>query len=808
MLDALWWLAAAEIVGLAAWPLAYYLLPQLNDRGYSICKPLGLLVVGFASWLLSALHVVPAVMPALWLMLVVMASLSARFVWTRRTELKAFVVRERRALIAIEAVFLIFFVGWTVFRSFDPAIDHTEQPMDFAMLNAAIVSEVGQPEDAWMSGEPISYYYFGYWIFGTLSELTGIASNRSYNLAMALIPAMAAAGMFGLLVNMVGGGARWIYGIIAAAGAVFMLGIAANLEGVLEFIRMNGLGSQDFYDWLRIDGLDGPILASSSAGWAPQEYWWWFRATRVINTFVGDSSIDYTIQEFPLFSFMLGDMHPHVMAIPFGLLVIGFAWNWLLSPTDRWLIPTDAHQSSDARPAASLQGFLTVLVMGVVLGGLAFTNMWDGPTFAALLAGVAVVKAFSGGGRDVPEMIRRVLPVVAAILTVAFLAYILYYFSFTSSISGIEPVMDTTTRPIHGFIVWGLFIVTVVPFVITTFLRTTVREDWKGTTLAATLLWAAPFAVWGFLFVWNEGPARELSARLVQIAPLAALISMGAHNVFWLAASGGDRAKLFAMALAVLGMMLILGPELLFIGDTFGSRLNTVFKLYYQAWILLSVVSGYVIYGWVSNWSAGGMWRQVFRRVWVFTFAALLIGSVYYSAAALVSKGGSEGGTPTLDGLDFVRDSRPAEYRAIEYLRERADTDTVMVEAVGEWFDAGLISRSTGIPTIVNWPHHQKQWRGAAVELDPARQDPADACDEMGPERASTYLACRELDVARIYRTSDVEEAGNLLARYDVDYVYVGPRERAQYGEDGLAKFDSFMATVFSDDDVVIYQAR
>ena len=526
-------------------------------------------------------------------------------------------MRERRTLVAIEAVFLIFFVGWTVFRSFDPAIDHTEQPMDFAMLNAAIVSEVGQPEDAWMSGESISYYYFGYWAFGTLSEMTGIASNRAYNLAMALIPALAAAGMFGLLVNMVGGSARWIYGIIAAAGAVCMLGIAANLEGVLEFMRLNGLGSQGFYDWLRIDGLDGPVLGPS-AGWAPQEYWWWFRATRVINTFVGDSSIDYTIQEFPFFSFMLGDMHPHVMAIPFGLLLTAMAWNWLISPTNRWLAPVDTDQSTDTRPITNLRGFVTVLVMGVILGGLAFTNMWDGPTFAALLIGVAVVKAYSSEERGLHDVARKVLPISGAILAVAFLAYMPYYLSFTSSISGVEPVVDATTRPVHAFIVWGLFIVMVAPFVVTTFLRTTVREDWKGTTLAATLVWAVPFAVWWLLFIWDDGPARELPVRFVQIVPLAVLISMGVHNVFWLAASGRERAKLFAMSLAVLGMMLILGPELLFIGDSFGSRLNTVFKLYYQAWILLSVVSGYVIYGWVANWSTGGVWRQVLRRVWVF----------------------------------------------------------------------------------------------------------------------------------------------------------------------------------------------
>ena len=62
-------------------------------------------------------------------------------------------------------------------------------------LNASIRSFTGAPEDPWLAGEPVSYYYFGYWMMGTLSKLTGISSNVSYNLALALIPALGAAGM-------------------------------------------------------------------------------------------------------------------------------------------------------------------------------------------------------------------------------------------------------------------------------------------------------------------------------------------------------------------------------------------------------------------------------------------------------------------------------------------------------------------------------------------------------------------------------------------------------------------------------------
>ena len=86
---------------------------------------------------------------------------------------------------------------------------------------------------------------------------------------------------------------------------------------------------------------------------------------------------------------------------------------------------------------------------------------------------------------------------------------------------------------------------------------------------------------------------------------------------------------------------------------------------------------------------------------------------------------------------------------------------------------------------MFNWPGHEVQWRGSAAPFDG-----------------------REQDVARIFQSLDVEEAKTLLAKYDVDYVYVGPREIEKYGTDGLGKFSSFMEAVFSQGDVVIYRAR
>jgi uncharacterized membrane protein len=210
-----------------------------------------------------------------------------------------------------------------------------------------------------------------------------------------------------------------------------------------------------------------------------------------------------------------------------------------------------------------------------------------------------------------------------------------------------------------------------------------------------------------------------------------------------------------------------------------------VFKLYYQAWILLSIASGFAFYYWLDLRGNVREWRRSLSGLWAAAVIVLLLGSLYYPAAAVATKSELNSSELTLDGLEFLRRSNPAEYAAIMYLQANAPPGSAIVESVGEWFDNGLISRSTGIPTVFNWPGHELQWRGGAEQF-----------------------AGREQDVATIYTTTDASEARNLLAKYNVDYVYIGPRERQKHGEEGIAKFSEFMDEVFSQGEVVIFRMR
>ena len=819
MLDALRWLITVEIIGLAAFPLAFYLLPRLADRGFTLSKPFGILLVSYLFWLLGLAHI-PTVQPIAIALVLLLAALSAYIAYRNFDDLRDFITREWRTIVIAEAIFLVFFIGWTLFRSYDPFINHTEQPMDLALLSASINSQVGHPEDPWLRGEPVSYYYFGYWMMGALSQISAIQSHISYNLAMALIPAMSAMGIFGIVFNLVRmdiarmdkarSGVAGTDGmstvrasvsaaladsthrklaIIAGIAAALFLGIVSNLEGVLEFMRLNGMGSQGFYDWIRINDLPGPIDMPPQS-WTPPDFWWWFHASRVINTFDGVHFIDNTIQEFPFFSFLLGDMHPHVMSIPFIALFVGIALNIYRLPSDFW------------RNYRSVYPYAIVLTAALVLGGLGFNNLWDMPTFAALLIGVLAIRAYREGS-DIPQSIALAFfPVGLAILALAALMYSPYLLDINAGVNGIGVVI-THTRAIHMFIVWGLFLTAVTPFLMATFWQTTVQRDWAAQTLTALALAFAPWLLWTLAYLPSDGSIEEVISRFIGILPLTALVAIGVYNALYLARRENEGGRLFATILAVLGLGLIIGSEFLFIRDFFNNRGNTVFKLYYQAWILLAAASAFAVYYWLSTIQSRTGWRATFSYVWAAAFVLLLIGSLYYPLAAAKTKPDTPYAGPTLDGLSFVQQNRPAEYDAIAWLKQNASPDAAIVEAVGEWSDWGLISRSTGLPTIVNWLGHQKQWRGGWEKFDANKPDVSRALRDK-------YFDDKAAEVERIYTTLDPAEAQVILYKYDIEYVYIGQRERDKYGIEGIPKFDAIADLVFTDPngEAAIYRVR
>ena len=365
------WFLTLEVFSFAVFPIAFRAFSRMPDRGYAFAKPLGLLSVGFLAGLIGMSHTIPisnlSVLAAG--VIVVGVSVLAGRRWWR--EMGTFLWSNRRLVLVIEALFAMVFLGMTLLRAMVPDISTTEQPMDLMFLSSTIASTYYPPMDAWFAGEQVSYYYLGYLLIGSIALLTNTLPPIAYSLGLATYAAVAAVAAFGLTFNLVRlsrGSA--LAGALAGGASVFLLLVASNLLGVLELAWASNAGTSSFWAWITPDP-EWYTAPQAAVSWRQDELWWWWRASRVVPN---------GITEFPAFSFLLGDMHPHVMSIGFVLLTIGVAIQLYLRPG---LTQRDVLR----------RHFPLVFVTALSVGGMGAVNLWDLPLGLTLVAGAVLLNA-------------------------------------------------------------------------------------------------------------------------------------------------------------------------------------------------------------------------------------------------------------------------------------------------------------------------------------------------------------------------------------------------------------------------------
>lgn len=826
MADAIRWWLSIEVVGLAAWPLCWRLCGNLADRGYGVSKALGLLLVSYLVWLTAALgfayHTIGAILAAI----ITVAGLShwtARrvggdgdwLVWTRQ---------HVRVVIASELLFLITYAGWAYFRAFDPAIAGTEKPMEFAFLNGILRSHQFPPLDPWLSGHAISYYYFGYVMLALLTRLSGVAPAVAFNLGVASWFALTSLGAFSAAYNLLAprlaAGHHLARGRHLAAALLGPLLVAwmGNLEGVFEVLHSRGIGSPAFYRWLDVKDL---AQATVSGRWLPGDNWWWWRASRVVldrdpwGRPVGAPPID----EFPYFSFILGDLHPHVLALPFVLLAISLALNLILhSPTrgeGEDSSPEPSAVAAIRRGAASWpMGATGFVLYALALGGLSFLNTWDFPIYLGL---AMLALGWRWLSTEVPmgTVARQWVLTGLSLGALGGILYWPFYLGFTSQAGGLLPNVLFPTR-LHQFVLmFGSLLFIVCAWMLWLAGRTGWRAIWRRwwRWLPFTVGLPIVFAGVGAGLLWTLPSGRELIQRALahagpevsgdlgtiavqilehRLRHLGTTLLLAAMLAWGLAALQEhhsrrearrlDRVDAFVLLLTGVGALLTLTVEWIYLRDTFGVRMNTVFKFYYQAWVLLGLSAAYGLVV-LTQQMRGGL-RAAFLSI-----AALLIaGGLVYTVAAGYSKANGFRGEPTLDGLVHIRRYSPDEAAAIDWLQATIPDAPVILEAPGGSYSSfNLISMATGLPTLLGWDGHELQWRG---------------------KRYGELAAGRPEAIDQIYRTARGPALIGLMEAWDITYIYVGPRERDRYKltDASLARFEEALWKIYENDTVRIYR--
>ena len=725
MLDAIVWTALLVPASLAGLPLASLAFQNLPSRGAFLAKPIGVLLVAYTGWLL--LFIGPFTNSRGFHLAVLFGiaaiSMATRYMIPRLRRMK---YPTWRRIAATELIFAVVFLAYAVYRSRNPEIWGTEKPMDFALLNGIFLSPNFPPNDPWFSGHGINYYYFGYAVASALTWASGVKPAVGFNLALGTYLALAFAGAWSLGYDLAGlirplAGRLAKYAVGAVTAALVMLG------GNLYVLHVIG---------------DGEALSFwKGLGWD---------ATRVIQSSAGGELVDYTINEFPVFSFILGDLHPHVMALPFTLLATSLAVSWFVN----W------SSLSRLKP-----GDLAVAVIsGWVLGSLYVINSWDFPSFFVLILIAAVVGLLWFNPH---RGLRTIIWLIASLTVATFaavVAYLPFHVQFEPFASGIG-VVGIRSSITQFLTIFGLWVLVAIIFF-------TYR-------LRAGLIRLTVFAC-GLLIV---GVVWLFFDRMAVFALCSVLV------VAALATATRSRAGLGLGAVSVLffgGFGLAAIPELVFVKDFFGppnTRMNTVFKLYYQVWPVIGVASGAAIY-WIATETARlpNVRRVLLTAGLAPVFAFLVATSMAYTAIAGKMKTDFFDHV-TLDGLAFAPEVFASDVDAVEWLRKNATSHETVLEASDKPYTSyGRVSAWTGIPTLVGWVQHERLWRNT----DPLVTERVDAID-------------------RIYSSAPIEEALNLLHVHQVDYVFVGSLERTKYGYGVVSRF-SFLPVAFEAPGAIIYK--
>ncbi len=815
------WYLTLQLFALAGLPLAFAWLRGLPSRGYAVAKGLGLLLSGVLLWWGSVTHLwshtAGAAISAAGLLFLI-------GLWAMRDHWQEVIPwwQKRRTFVLLtEGLFVVAFLVWCAVRATQPHLETAggEKWMEIAFLNAVLRSPAMPPHDPWLSGFAISYYYLGYVLLGMITRLAAVPATIAFNLGNAAWFALAAAAAYGIVYDMSDGKHPR-----SSFLAPLLLLVAGNGEGFLEVLHARGLLPAAFWSWLDIRSINTP--PSPPFSWIPTRFFWWWQASRTLHDYTPWGADQEVIDEFPAFSFILGDMHPHLLALPFVLLAIALALNvW-----KQGVGPLPAAEESPAEGASSVGTTAAAWVSrlrpwfgyAVVLGALGFLNTWDFPIYWALIVSAAGLYLFqkrhalqtAAPAQTLYDLwgdvIWRLLP-EAILLGVASIAlYLPFWIGLRSQAGGILTNLFNATRLPHFAIMFLPFLVPLLGLILAAARQTRIR--W-GTLLGWTLLILGGLLLLGVimgLLTWSpylqallkgepiEGmnlDVATVTAALVQrlLNPwTAVLLILGgltlALALVHPAASPDSESPRFPMLLVFLGLGLTLVPEFFFLKDVFSTRVNTIFKFYFQAWVLWSLASAW----WLIELPEPG---RRFTKVAPYIAAVLIAAGCLYTvlaAPARAEEHGTQFGFPpdfstwTLDGAAWLEQGHPDDWAAIQWINQTIAGRPVILEAPADSNAAytynGRVSALTGLPTILGWAGHELQWRG---NYDEQRR--------------------REQDVERLFTTTSKADTRVLLAQYNVAYIYIGPTERGRYPAENLEKFARLFTVVYQNGNVVIY---
>lgn len=707
----LYWYFVLFLLGLVFVPITRKVFNRFPDFGYPFAKILAILFVSYATFVLGIAKILPFTQLSLLLIIGVFLIINL-FLFQRR----AFhVSRSTFYLIFFEELlFLASFLLWVYVRGQEPSIRSLEKFMDFGFINSILRSQYFPPLDMWYAGGfPINYYYFGHLAGAMLIKLANIKPSIGYNLILSTLFALGVTAVFSLIAGVINTfGKKMSFKKIVFFGIIgsFIVNLGGNLHTIYLFTR--GYPNENPIPFWQI-----------LSGFNPTKYWY-PNATRFI---------PFTIHEFPSYSYVVADLHGHVFDIPFMLLTLGILF--LVFITAKEKLESQSHKvkseklevksyNSKFKIIDSILNSKFLILNSIFLGFLTavhyMTNAFDGPIYLLLsLIVFFLIYRFS----------FRFLYSLFIILSSFFIFSIPFSKHFTPFVSGIG--VNCSPRFLADIGRIGPFL-------------------FEKNNCQTSPFWML-FVLWGFFWI---SFAIFIIVKYQQ--PNNRVI---------------EQSDKFILLLFSFGTLLILIPEFFYIKDIYPAhfRANTMFKLGYQAFIMMGVASTYVFFRIKSlkNKLSSGIFSLLFILSLLFVSA--------YPFFSIPSYYGNLDRPVNLDGSAWFSEFYPEDKEIIDYLNAYEKGQPAILEAQGDSYtDFERISAFTVLPTVAGWWVHEWLWRGS-----------------------SDVIARRIPDVITLYESPDIQKTRILLQKYRVKYIIVSRMERQKYMKLNEDKFKSIGKLIF-----------
>ena len=645
------WYLLALVLGAAAMPLTGRLFRRFQDRGWMFSKVTAIAVSGFLTWFLVAVKIIKfTTMTCIVVTLVCAAASLILYCREQKAGFECIPFAHLDLVYAEELLFFTAFLLWTYFAGFHPAAYGTEKFMDYGFMEAMMRSKTLPATDLWYSQGKINYYYGGQYFAVFLTKLSGAKVELTYNLMRTFVAGLAFAMPFSLVHQMVTdrlGRIRtgWKKALPSVTG--ILAGISVSIAGNMHYVVYGQIIPF-------IQKLKGEEVSS----------YWFPDATRYIG-FNPDVE-DKTIHEFPCYSFVLGDLHAHVVDIMFVLLLLGLLYAWMKKVRTTEL----SGESMSRREFWKKQLLMPqLLAAGALLGMFHWTNYWDFVIYFVVTCGTALFMNIIGQ----KGKIRWVLGVTAAqaveILTLATVIILPFTLQFDTSnmVQGIALAKHHSL--LHQLLVlWGLPGILTILFVVSLLIEKLRGAEQKSLYHLLT------------------------SIRL---------------------------PDLFAVLMGLCAIGLVLIPELVYVRDIYengNARANTMFKLTYQAYIMFGMTMIYAIFRLLVIGKNKILKVLAFIGLFLFVWTCGYFGNSVHSWFGTVWKPSQYKG---LNATAFLETDFPEDVNGIRWLKENISDAPVVLEANGDSYsEYERVSAMTGLPTIMGWYVHEWLWRGDLADLN------------------------------------------------------------------------------------------